>query len=524
MPAAVTPPNVTPSTFSDDGYRYMPYSGPPRFAYSYPAPAPPPPPQYYSQYPSYYSFPGAPGAPPPQATRTPPQNQQQQQPQIYSTVSTPLSTPVPSGVLPAYYPVRRIQVCPGSDISTRRSSTSSTGRRGRKRSHGSESYVRTSSIAGTIYNSSAVYKRLKPSTSFSSKSASEKTLRPQGRPFSSNLTGRFLLHDNLFALLRYMNRKIRQKLACYDLRKLEALPDSKDHESEQTHSSNGRSLSSRNSASCKFEDINLGVFEAHDPIMALDDLFGVKHCSLRVLDCCGTNSTTSPGGKMTTPQQHTITYNPSSSNPATPTPRCRSLSDTISPKKEEKDIGDISHSGSHHNLKFLLNKKPDSNATDSTTVSSTSSRASSPAPSTTTSLSSSEKIKTKSTNFHRQIVDTFGVENYQFIKAIRDNNGHILKLESIKPPRNSKGEIEYSAEWVKQSICYPRYKGGMKIHFIKDNQSFVLYNDLKMLLWDIKQEATSDDPLGPENNEMPLLSKTVRDRLFGGRLVYVKTP
>ncbi|VEU19848.1 DEKNAAC100072 [Brettanomyces naardenensis] len=390
----------------------------------------------------------------------------------------------------------------------------------------SEVFARTSSIAGTVYNSSAVYKRLKPSTC-STSTASElgnTGLRPQGRPFSSNITGRFLLHDDMISLLRYMNKKNTQRLACYDFRKADddgtknSTPGTGSVAStvgedtvQSTRSSPGMcsgrtgSASSprthRKSAPCKFEDISLDVFVSDDPVLALDSFFSAKHCAIKLLD---------DSGPVKSPSQHTITHNPpvqtqslmSNSSTGTSSP---SPSSPGSVKIESPDVSGMQTPSTNpgkrspHALNFILNNSV-------TTVSSP--------------KKADDHQNEANVNFHKYIVDAFGIKEYQFIKAIRDSNGHILKLESIRPPRNSDHEIEYSAEWVKKAICYPRYKGGMKIHLVRDDQSFILYNDLKMMLWDIKQEdSIVKDAIPLQHIEV---DHTVRDSLFGGRMVYVK--
>ncbi len=437
----------------------------------------------------------------------------------------------------------------------------------RKRYHSSDGYnKRNSSIAGTIYNSTAVYKRLKPCTSAGSpaQDSAVQGLRPQGRPFSSNITGRFLVHHDLFSLFRYMNKKNLQVLACYDMRDLDkgteekssikTRGDEKNASAEQreagdksadcpcgTHTNGAQDAFS---LACKFEDIHLGPFEgAADFVPILDGFFSRKHCSLRVLNN-GANGS-KPDRAKTPPEQRTISYKPSagaavaagdgagaagnssgnSSGSATaigtPESSCSpeksnepdrlqesNGSDQASPKQQELR--------SPHTLQFILNnldakKNPDQEGKHEKRM--------------------DDKARGVSANFHDQIVKAFGIEEYQFIKAIRDSNGHVLKLESIRPPRNSSHQIEYTAEWVKKTICYPRYKGGMKIHLTSASQSFVLYSDMKMLLWDVTQEdkllGTStymgSSPASAITNGLPPLCPETKERLFGGRLVFVKT-
>ncbi|CAI8503467.1 unnamed protein product [Pichia kudriavzevii] len=126
-------------------------------------------------------------------------------------------------------------------------------------------------------------------------------------------------------------------------------------------------------------------------------------------------------------------------------------------------------------------------------------------------------------NFHNLINEAFkNDEDYVFVKTIRDNNGHILKLETITPPVDKDGRYCYTPEWVKRRICYPRYKGGMNLHLLSSRYNFVLYNDIKMLLWDIKEEllTRSEKELNEMLEKGCLIDDRLKKSLFGDRTVY----
>ncbi|ODV95481.1 hypothetical protein PACTADRAFT_34047 [Pachysolen tannophilus NRRL Y-2460] len=95
-------------------------------------------------------------------------------------------------------------------------------------------------------------------------------------------------------------------------------------------------------------------------------------------------------------------------------------------------------------------------------------------------------------NFYNVLKNCFNNEFFTFIKVIRDNTGKVVKLETIEQPTVN-GRIYYTTEWVKKEICYPRYKSNMKIHLTKGKleKSVILYNDLRMLLWDIDRNTKS---------------------------------
>lgn len=565
VPAAAPPAQMTPSPVQRP--RSVALGVPLVGEYSYQSPTS----YYYSQAPAL--APGPAPAPIPQAVRT------QSLPPIklfsdYQAPASQNSSRVPSPMIPLRMRPQQRQA------DGAKNAPEFVHKGSRKRYHSSDGYnKRNSSIAGTIYNSTAVYKRLKPCTSSGApaqESAAQTGLRPQGRPFSSNITGRFLVHHDLFSLFRYMNKKNLQVLACYDMRELAQgcaqapKPDKDDEkkieaknekcENERIDKNLISPRSSRSSASifsadcassisshasaggaqdalalaCKFEDIHLGPFEsAADFVPILDSFFSQKHCSLRVLN--NGASGTKPDRARTPPKQRTILYKPSAGVGASASAGTGADADSDTEHSAQGSAqgsrrgSACSEKGNHpegasehspHTLKFILNNSEARKVADKDVPEGEQK----PGP-------NQEKPRRVSTNFHEQIVKAFGIEEYQFIKAIRDSNGHVLKLESIKPPRNSTGEIEYTAEWVKKTICYPRYKGGMKIHLTSASQSFVLYSDMKMLLWDVTQEdkllgvsaCVSASPASTLTSGLPPLGRETKERLFGGRLVFVKT-
>lgn len=554
VPAPAPPPQMTPSPVQRP--RSVALGVPLVGEYSYQSPASY---YYYSQAPAL--APGPAPAPIPQAVRT----QSLPPIKLFSDCQPPASqnsSRVPSPMMP-------LRMRPHQRQADGAKNAPEFAHKGsRKRYHSSDGYnKRNSSIAGTIYNSTAVYKRLKPCTSSGApaqESAAQSGLRPQGRPFSSNITGRFLVHHDLFSLFRYMNKKNLQVLACYDMRDLAQgcaqapKPDKDDEkriEAKNEKCENERidknlispisSVSSHASAggaqdalalACKFEDIHLGPFEsAVDFVPILDSFFSQKHCSLRVLN--NGASGTKPDCARTPPKQRTILYKPCAGVGVSAGAGADADSDTEhaaqgsaqdSAQRSRRGSA-CSEKGNHpegacerspHTLKFILNTSEARKVADKAVPEAEQKP-----------CSKQENPRKVSANFHEQIVKAFGIEEYQFIKAIRDSNGHVLKLESIRPPRNSTGEIEYTAEWVKKTICYPRYKGGMKIHLTSASQSFVLYSDMKMLLWDVTQEdkllgvsaCVSASPASTLTSGLPPLGRETKERLFGGRLVFVKT-
>ncbi|ONH75872.1 hypothetical protein BOH78_1421 [Pichia kudriavzevii] len=309
--------------------------------------------------------------------------------------------------------------------------------------------VKKSSIAGVIYNSNAVFKRLKPNTN-EEKSESlfkEETNRSQGRPFSSNLQCRFWLHDNLKSLLNHVDKKNNNEFIVYDMKNEIKLDNS-----------NCTGLYSRLEDSPIYQVLlkNLQDSLNNDSILRTDMINDKLNSdvSMEALDKfmnCRHNDVMKVEGyrEQFTPTQKNISYQ----------------------SKNDKN----------------------------------------------------KACGKRTINFHNLINDAFkNDEDYVFVKTIRDNNGHILKLETIKPPVDKDGRYCYTPEWVKRRICYPRYKGGMNLHLLSSRYNFVLYNDIKMLLWDIKEEllTRSEKELNEMLEKGCLIDDRLKKSLFGDRTVY----
>ncbi|GMM30542.1 hypothetical protein DAMA08_032870 [Martiniozyma asiatica (nom. inval.)] len=115
------------------------------------------------------------------------------------------------------------------------------------------------------------------------------------------------------------------------------------------------------------------------------------------------------------------------------------------------------------------------------------------------------KINSSCRNIHEKIKDKIpGLKNYLFIKLIRDCKGHVLKTQTIKPAVIS-NEYFYSAKWIKENVCSPRYKKNMNLHILQGDQEFLIYHNFEALLSDLKNDA------------MKFLEKT-----HSNTLVYVK--
>ncbi|VEU22724.1 DEKNAAC103779 [Brettanomyces naardenensis] len=371
--------------------------------------------------------------------------------------------------------------------------SSPAGKQVRRKRSQSEVLAYSLSIAGTSCNSNAVYKRLKPSKIVPTNDKS----RVQGRPFSSSLTGRFILHDDVLSFLRYSthDRKM-EKIVCYDFG---GKPSNCTADSGRSRSLSGATGSPSDDPVVSFpsgsnnriilsqlKEISTSILGSHDPVEELDRFLGKKNCSVNLV-----NYTRHEG----MPERHTITNSPSDLN------RTSLLSTTYylpsselkaEEKPEKLPAEKIPAHRSPHSLNLILND--DDSKADR--------------------RSQNDQQKDEELNFHSSIGRAFDIKKYQFIKVIRDSNGHILKLQSIPPPTNENNEIEYTAEWIKKTVCYPRYKHDMKIHLVRNDQSFILYKDLNMMLWDIGQEN------GLENVEKPL-RPSIRDFLFREKAVYV---
>lgn len=363
-----------------------------------------------------------------------------------------------------------------------------------------------SSIAGVIYNSSAVFKRLKPSLSEEESEViyKEETNRSQGRPFSSNLTGRFIFHDNLKSLLNHVDKKNNNNFVVYDMSKhgksSKQLNEKQDnHENQDTTKSqvkHGEATEDGQSTIKKIkkpvikypkegQQITQMLFKNLKESLSNNDVvrMGIINDKLNsevsmealdnFLDCTHDDIMKIDGYReQFTPVQKTISYNP----------KCK----TKQAKKEETSTDEAG------------------DADDK----------------------SDKKTKDKRFNFHTLIKENMGLDEYVFVKTIRDNNGHILKLETIKPPVDRDGKFSYTSEWLKRRICYPRYKGGMNLHLLGPSFNFILYNDIKMLLWDIKEEILSRD----EKDLDRILSRSdivvdddLKEKLFGNKVVYTQT-
>lgn len=309
--------------------------------------------------------------------------------------------------------------------------------------------VKKSSIAGVIYNSNAVFKRLKPNKN-EEKSESlfkEETNRSQGRPFSSNLQCRFWLHDNLKSLLNHVDKKNNNEFIVYDMKNEIKLDNS-----------NCTGLYSRLEDSPIYQVLlkNLQGSLNNDSILRTDMINDKLNSdvSMEALDKfmnCRHNDVMKVEGyrEQFTPTQKNISYQ----------------------SKNDKN----------------------------------------------------KACGKRTINFHNLINEAFkNDEDYVFVKTIRDNNGHILKLETIKPPVDKDGRYCYTPEWVKRRICYPRYKGGMNLHLLSSRYNFVLYNDIKMLLWDIKEEllTRSEKELNEMLEKGCLIDDRLKKSLFGDRTVY----
>lgn len=340
-----------------------------------------------------------------------------------------------------------------------------------------------SSIAGVVYNSTAVFKRLKPSSleDPNDDNFGKSFNRTQGRPFSSNVSCRFILHENLKSLLNHVDKKNSNKFIVYDMRKHKEdyllennITNTKTVVKKQqreriTHSNDGYKIQQLlfknlkqnldNSTSFRMGMIDENI-SAEISCEALDNFLGYANEGVLKIDGYREKSS---------PKQKNISYNP---------------------KKDKSK-----------------NKNANANASANTNK------------------------NCKMFNFHELIKENFEIDEYVFIKTIRDNNGHILKLETIKPPVGSDGNYEYTPEWLKRKICYPRYKGGMNLHLLDSNSNFILYNDLKMLLWDIKEEIMTRDEknvyeiLNANNNNSntDMINGELKYKLFGDKKIYIRT-
>ncbi|VEU23067.1 DEKNAAC104177 [Brettanomyces naardenensis] len=327
-------------------------------------------------------------------------------------------------------------------------------------------WLNISSAAEIGYSLSPVHKRLKCPVLNSKKAVR----RSQGRPFASSVIGRFVLHHSLASIVKDLIRRKKCALLCYNFTEIGNSPSRSPNAPLSTKSASPTATKNRKLGPFEFEQFNLDFLVSDDPVVAFDTYFGSKHCAIKLIDC---------SGGMQSSSQSMIRHNPLVEANATV-----GNSGHVSNEVESSGISK-SKDGPHFHPRDGKYANP---ACERNTI---------------------------DMNFHMYIVEAFGIEKYQFIRTIRDANGHILKVETIRPPRNSNNEIEFTAEWLKRSACYPRYKSGIKIQLISDDQSFVLYNSWKMILWDIKQKRRGEELKN-------FLSSSTKKELFGGRMVYVK--
>lgn len=384
--------------------------------------------------------------------------------------------------------------------------------------------TKKSLIAGVIYNSGAVFKRLKPTLNEEKSEVIYKQglIRSQGRPFSSNLTGRFIYHEDLKSLLNHVDRRNNNKFVVYDMKNQIKSNNNNNNAATTTNSniSKGNDNNSDTSSSVTNNYNNISIHyennlknnedttitqilysklgDYNDPsskgsasreilVEALDNLLNCKHNDILTID--GYKEHFNPIQKM-------ISYNPT---------KHTSKEKRKEEKKEEK-------------------KENEENSSDNVLSYSTSSSSTT---ATTDTTSTANEYKTPERfNFHSLIKENFGLDEYLLVKTIRDNNGHILKLETIKPPVDKSGKFNYTSEWLKRKICYPRYKGGMNLHILPSKFTFLLYNDIKMLLWDIKEEILSKDETKIRdilNGAAQLVDDDLKLKLFGNKILYTQT-
>lgn len=99
------------------------------------------------------------------------------------------------------------------------------------------------------------------------------------------------------------------------------------------------------------------------------------------------------------------------------------------------------------------------------------------------------KFKILSINFNKNdniflnLCNNFNIKFFSLIKIIRNNKGKLIKFEIL-----STLNFNLNIHFLKKFITFPRYKSNMKIYLIngKFDKNICFYNDLRMLLWDIK--------------------------------------
>ncbi|GMM28911.1 hypothetical protein DAMA08_016270 [Martiniozyma asiatica (nom. inval.)] len=338
-----------------------------------------------------------------------------------------------------------------------------------KRKLSSDDEHRKQSIAGIIYNSTAVYKRLKPSNDF----IKNEKIKSQGRPFSNDINCRFLLHDDLKSFLSYIDKKRARFFYLFDWSNNDSISNTPSKDSiimkllirnELNGSDLSKIVIDNNDTQVNIK-VETNMVADNDKNMNRDnsiDINSIIQFFNRTYDDI-VNIITDKNQYY--PVQKSIQFD--------------STTSAIKQERQGKIDSKLNLSGKENKSQFKNQEK----------------------------IPSLPKI-TSSINFHKILLNFFSIpSDYIFVKTIRDSNGKILKLESIKPPKLN-GEYNYSPEWVKRCICYPRYKSRMNLHLLPTNDDFILYNDIRMLLWDLKGKMTEN----PEN---------FVESLFKGKNVYI---
>lgn len=313
-----------------------------------------------------------------------------------------------------------------------------------------------SKIAGIVYNSTAVYKRLNSNEEYPIRN------KTQGKPFSNNLNCRLLLHLSLKTLLSYVDKRNDNEFLVYDWSPENVSSYSINDATERILSiirsdvdimSENEKISSTNTDET---DITLDTTD-------IDSLLKYAHSKERL--------TVSPFKDSVMPYMAGVKYD-----------------------QQKWTSSDDERLNSH--LLALEGVENIQSIVDS--------------------YCNSGKV----INFHKIVVQSFGCENYVFVKTIRDNLGQILKLDTIKPPMNANGIYEYTPEWIKRFVCYPRYKSGMNLQLLKTDspleESFTLYNDYRMLIWDLKEKLAT-----AELSFEAVSTCQIRNHLFNNKVVYV---
>lgn len=339
---------------------------------------------------------------------------------------------------------------------------------GVRRRKSSESTINSkkSKIAGIIYNSTAVYKRLNSNDIYPVKNKS------QGRPFSNNFNCRLLLHLNLNSLLNYVDKRNDSEFLIYDW------------------------VSLINDAGCDEKVLNL--INSDVDLMSDENEIGL-------------HGSTSSSGEVNVIGAGSDKFSFELTD-FDNLLKCHHSKDLISINSFNFEAAPLTSNVKYDQVKWSRDddKKLNENLLKLTSTKITDLE----------SLIESNCNSGKIINFHKIIVQSFGFDDYVFVKTIRDNNGQILKIDTIKPPMNSKGIYEYTPEWIKRFVCYPRYKSGMNLQLLKSDNineiNFTLYNDFKMLIWDVKEKLLST---GLKLEE--LTPSQIKEDLFNNKIVYL---